>query len=183
MGDSKTNQITGIVDRIVFRNDKNAWTVLEVSSNGQLITAVGTLPPVAVGETVEMTGSFTEHATFGKQFKIEQIERTLPNEASAILRYLSSGVIKGIGQATAQKIVRKFGADTLKIIENEPERLVKVSGISEAKAKSMHDDFVAMHGLREAMMRLASLGLSPEESMKCWKKWGMGAESMINENL
>lgn len=182
MGEPNFEKLNGVVDRVVFRNDDNGWSVLEVSCNGQLETVVGTLPPISVGENVEITGKYTDHATFGKQFKVETLERRLPNDASAILRYLASGTVKGIGPSTATKIVRKFGEETLRIIEKNPERLTEISGISERRAEQIHEDFMAMYGLREAMMRLASFGLSPSESMKCWKQWGLGAEEYIKEN-
>lgn len=182
MSNYEDEKLNGIVERIVFRNEDNGWTVFELYCDGSLETAVGKLPPLSVGEYVSITGKYIDHASFGKQLQIETIERKLPNDSSAILRYLSAGSIKGIGPATAVKIVKKFGEDTLRIIENYPERLAEISGITQNRANQIHDDFMSMFGLRETMMRLASFGLTPEESMKCWKKWGLGAENCIQDN-
>lgn len=182
MDDREWQELSGTVERVVFRNPDNGWTVLEVSSNEQLHTVVGVLPEIAVGEEIFARGNFTEHATFGAQFKAEQCERRLPTDASAILRYLSSGAVKGIGPGRALKIVRKFGDDTLRILQEEPERLSEISGITAATARKMGEAFAEQFGLREAMLVLSEYGLTPTECMRCYKKWGAAATDRIREN-
>lgn len=182
MDEQTLQELSGTVERVVFRNPDNGWTVLEVSDSEKLHTVVGVLPEVAVGEEIRARGNFTEHATFGPQFKAEECERRLPGDASAILRYLSSGAVKGIGPGRALKIVRKFGDDTLRILQEEPERLAEISGITAASARQMGDAFAEQFGLREAMLRLAEYGLTPTECMRCYKKWGAAAVDHIREN-
>ena len=182
MDDREWLELCGTVERVVFRNADNGWTVLEVSSDEQLHTVVGVLPEVSVGEEIRARGTFTEHATFGAQFKAEQCERRLPSDASAILRYLSSGAVKGIGPGRALKIVRKFGDDTLRVLQEEPERLAEISGITVATARQMGDAFAEQFGLREAMLTLAEYGLNPTECMRCYKKWGAAAVDKIKSN-
>ena len=182
MDDRELPELCGTVERVVFRNPDNGWTVLEVSSEEQLHTVVGVLPAVAVGEEIRARGTWIEHATFGVQFKAEQCERRLPSDASAILRYLSSGAVKGIGPGRALKIVRKFGDDSLRVLQEEPERLAEISGITAAAARQMGDAFAEQFGLREAMLVLSEYGLNPTECLKCYKKWGAAAADKIKEN-
>ena len=182
MDEQTRQELSGTVERVVFRNPDNGWTVLEVSDGEQIHTVVGVLPEVAVGEEISARGTFTEHVSFGLQFKAEECERRLPGDAAAILRYLSSGAVKGIGPGRALKIVRKFGDDTLRILQEEPERLAEISGITAASARQMGDAFAEQFGLREAMLRLAEYGLTPTECMKCYKKWGAAAVDRIREN-
>ena len=182
MDEREQLELRGTVERVVFRNPDNGWTVLEVSSEEQLHTVVGVLPEVAVGEQICARGTFTEHATFGAQFRAEQCERRLPTDASAILRYLSSGAVKGIGPGRALKIVRAFGDDTLRVLQEEPERLSEISGITMATARQMGEAFAEQFGLREAMLLLAEFGLTPTECLRCYKKWGAAAVDKIREN-
>lgn len=182
MDDREWQELAGTVERVVFRNPDNGWTVLEVSDGEQLHTVVGVLPEVSVGEELRARGSFTEHATFGVQFKAEQCERRLPTDASAILRYLSSGAVKGIGPGRALKIVRKFGDDTLRVLQEEPLRLAEISGITAATARQMGDAFAEQFGLREAMLVLSEYGLTPTECIRCYKKWGAAAADRLREN-
>ena len=110
-------QLTGMVDHIVFCNDDNGWTVLELDTGDAVVSVVGTFPRVQVGESLRVQGNWTNHPSFGTQFKATACESTLPTDATAILRYLASGAVKGIGPATAARIVDRFGANTLRILE------------------------------------------------------------------
>ena len=135
MKQERLENLEGTVERVVFHNDENGWTVLELAGAEELVTVVGTLPSAAVGERLKLTGRYVEHATFGHQFRADSCERFLPTDSSAILRYLSSGAVRGIGPSTAAKIVKKFGDRALTILKEEPEKLATVSGISPARAR------------------------------------------------
>ena len=175
-------QITGMVDHIVFCNEDNGWTVLELDTKDSIVTVVGTFPQVQVGETLRVQGSWVNHPSFGPQFKATASESTLPTDATAILRYLASGAVKGIGPATAARIVDRFGADALRILEEEPQELAKIKGISLSKAREMGQSFCAQFGLREVVMTFGSYGLSPNEALRCWKKFGPSTLTKIKAN-
>lgn len=166
--------LCGSVDRIVFRNDQNGWTVLDLETETDGIRkVVGELPMVAVGETVKLKGEWVEHPTFGKQFRATMCERYLPTDTTAIYRYLSSGTLKGIGPSLAMKIVQTFGDGALTVIEKEPRRLAQISGISMRKAEEIGESFAAQFGLREVMLTFSKYGLTPSEAVRCFKRWGM----------
>ena len=175
-------QLTGMVDHIVFCNDDNGWTVLELDTGEAVVTVVGTFPRVQVGETLRVQGSWTNHPSFGMQFKATACESTLPTDATAILRYLASGAVKGIGPATAARIVDRFGADTLRILEEEPQELAKIKGISLSKAREIGQSFCSQFGLREVVMTFGSYGLSPNEALRCFKKFGPSTLTKIKAN-
>ncbi len=175
-------QLTGMVDHIVYSNDDNGWTVLELDTGEAVVTVVGTFPQVQVGETLRVQGSWTNHPSFGTQFKATACESTLPTDATAILRYLASGAVKGIGPATAARIVDRFGADTLRILEEEPQELAKIKGISLSKAREMGQSFCSQFGLREVVMTFGSYGLSPNEALRCFKKFGPSTLTKIKAN-
>ncbi len=167
-------ELCGSVDRIVFRNTQNGWTVLDLETEADGIQkVVGELPMVAVGETVRLRGQWVEHATFGKQFRAVACERYLPTDTTAIYRYLSSGTLKGVGPALAMRIVQTFGDGALTVIEKEPRRLAQISGISLKKAEEIGEAFAAQFGLREVMLAFAAYGLTPSEAVRAFKKWGM----------
>ncbi len=175
-------EMSGSVDRIVFRNEQNGYSVIELSVEGALVTAVGTMPYISVGEDVKLLGTFKSHPTFGEQFSVEVCERTMPTSTAAILKYLSSGAIKGIGASTACKLVERFGEKTLEIIEKEPERLTEIKGITKDKAKKISDEFSKIFGIRELMIYLGKYGITPEEAIKVYKAFGQEATERINEN-
>ena len=175
-------QLTGTVDHIVFCNDDNGWTVLELDTGNTIETVVGVLPRVQVGESLRLQGGWTDHPSFGRQFKATACESTLPTDEAAILRYLASGAVKGIGPATAARIVDRFGADSLRILEEEPHELAHVKGITLAKAREMGQNFCAQFGLREVVMTFAGYGLTANEALRCWKKFGPATLTKIKEN-
>ena len=175
-------QLTGTVDHIVFCNDDNGWTVLELDTGDTIETVVGVLPRVQVGESLRLQGAWTEHPSFGRQFKATACESALPTDETAILRYLASGAVKGIGAATAARIVDRFGADALRILEEEPQQLAQIKGITLTKAREMGQNFCAQFGLREVVMTFAGYGLTANEALRCWKKFGPATLSKIKEN-
>lgn len=178
MAEEKT-KLRGIVENVSFRNEINGFTVMELECDGLLCTVVGVLPEIFAGEELIVIGTWQSHAAFGEQLRLESYERYLPAGASAILRYLSSGAVKGVGPATASRIVEMFGDATLEVIEKQPERLAAVKGISKARAEQISEDFTAQMGIRETMLELSRYGITAEEALRVWKKWGVASVDMI----
>lgn len=174
--------ICGTVKRVVFSNMDTGYAVVELQNEGATETAVGNLAELRVGEDVELTGRFTVHATYGQQFKAEGFVRVLPTGAAAILRYLSSGSVKGIGPATAKKIVKLFGDKTFDVMENNPEELTKIKGISLEKAMNIQQIVAGRRSLRELCLRLSKYGMSADESLLAFKVLGESAAEQIEAN-
>ena len=133
--------LSGIIEEIVYRNNDNNYTVAVLDVNGEPITCVGRFPPITEGEMVEVNGEFIKHTKYGEQFAVKSIKVSKPTSLEGIVRYLSSGLIKGVGPITALNIVQKFGKDTLDIIEFNPARLSEVKGISANKAQDIGEAF------------------------------------------
>ena len=182
MEEDQLLEMTGSVEDIVFRNEKNGYTILELNNGQELVTVVGSLPWVSVGEVLHVMGKWTKHPTFGMQFKAEGFERFKPETTDALLKYLSSGAVKGIGPAMAAKIVDAFGENTLKVLEQEPERLTVIKGITKAKALKLSEEFRQSHGVRDAMEALCGYGLTPEEALRVWRVIGPSCVELIREN-
>lgn len=181
--------IEGIVSNIVFHNSENGYTVFtletiynENSDNDDDIACVGTIPGINEGENIKVTGSFVVHPAYGRQLSVLVYEKTIPTTEKGIERYLASGVIKGIGPKIANKIVSKFGADTLDIIENEPEKLTAIRGISRDKAISIGEMFHEQAELRRAMLFLQDYGISPVYSLKIYKRFKENTLTVIQKN-
>lgn len=175
-------EIKGTVERIVFRNEQNGYSVIELNASDELVTAVGIMPCISVGEELKLLGDFKTHASFGEQFSVEVCERSMPTTTAAILKYLSSGVIKGIGPTTATKLVEKFKETTLEIIEKEPERLTEIKGITEDRAKKISEEYSKIFGIRELMIYFGQYGIKPEEAIKAYKIYGQDSIEKIEEN-
>ena len=135
--EKNTEEIHGIIENIVYRNESNDYTVMEISDNGDLVTAVGIIPMAVEGERVVLRGSFVYHKEFGRQFSFDTFEKKLPEDVDGILQYLSSRAVKGIGPVTALKIVNRFGTDSFDVIENHPEWLADIPGITLKKAAAI----------------------------------------------
>ena len=175
-------QIEGIIEGIIYCNEQNGYTVCELRTGRRVVTAVGCMPGLCVGETVLLSGSWVVHQDYGKQLKVETCERRLPKTTDAILKYLSSGVIKGIGEATAKKIVDTFRDETLRILQFEPLRLSKIKGISADKALGIGQAFLEQEQIRQTVMFFQEYGISANIAIKLWKKFGKEAISEINRN-
>ena len=177
-------RIAGFVNECIFENEDTGYKVLEVESDDglQLMTVVGIMPDLQVGEHIEARGRWKEHNTYGEQFEVSTFSRSLPQDKDAMERYLGSGAIKGIGAALAHRIVEKFGDNTFHIIETEPERLAEVKGISSAKACEIGEQFAAQSATREAMVFLQSFGLTPNMSMRIYKEFGLKTVSVLSQN-
>lgn len=174
--------IKGIVDHIIFRNHENGYTVMVVHCSGEELTCVGQLPYIGDGEFIEAQGQYKEHATYGRQFQIYTLELKAPEDTQAIERYLGSGAVKGVGAALAARIVRRFQADTFRIMEEEPERLAEVKGISERKAREISEQVSEKRDMRRAMIFLQQYGISNALSVRIYHKYGNGVYSVIREN-
>lgn len=182
MAESGLLELTGTVEHVVYHNDKNQYTVLEMSAGDDLVTVVGAFPFVSEGEELQVYGSWSSHPSFGDQFKAETFQRARPATTAAMLKYLSSGAVKGVGPATARRIVDVFGAQALNVIENEPERLTQIKGITAEKAKDINAELKRVYGIRELMAFLGAYGVRPEETVLVWKEFGAGAVSCIQED-
>ena len=181
-GKAEYEVIKGVIENVVYRNESNDYTVLEISDeSGVLITAVGIIPMAHEGENVVLTGHWSFHKEFGKQFSFESFEKTLPAEVDGILQYLSSATVKGVGPVTALKIVNRFGVDSFDVIENHPEWLTDISGITMKKAAIISDSFREQTGIRGVMMFCQNY-VGAKEVTRVYKKLGVGAVGIIKEN-
>ncbi|MDD6728647.1 MAG: ATP-dependent RecD-like DNA helicase [Eubacteriales bacterium] len=174
--------LTGTIESITYRNDSNGYGVVEVATGDEYVTVVGVLGNIVVGEEVVFQGEWTMHQTFGRQFKAVRLQRTLPADAAGMLRFLSGGIVKGVREATASKIVEKFGSDTFNVIENEPERLAEIKGINKSRAKQISRDFKMQFAARDVMNGLADLGLSQQEAFSAYNLYKSNALDIIKEN-
>ncbi len=180
--DQDSLKIEGIIETVIYRNENNGYTVLDIDTGGELITAVGELGDVEAGEVLLMEGQYVTHVKFGVQFKVEYFERKLPNTSVNICKYLSSGAIKGIGPALAKKIVDVFGEQTLEIMEKEPRRLLEIKGISPKKCDSIAEEVKKIFNLRHLMIYLSKFGLKASIAMRAYQQWGHQAIEMIKVN-
>ena len=175
-------ELSGSVERVVYHNDKNQYTVLELAAGDGLVTVVGSFPFVSEGEELRVYGAWDVHPSFGEQFKATAFARARPASTAAMLKYLSSGAVKGIGPATARRIIQTFGAKALEVIENEPERLAQIKGITKEKALEISQELQRVYGIRELMAFLGAYGVRPEDAVLVWKEYGQGSISCIQED-
>ncbi len=175
-------QIEGIVEDIIYCNNQNWYTVCEIRSGRRLITIVGYMPGLAVAENIIVRGTWIHHQDYGKQLKVESFERSLPTTLDSLLKYLSSGAIKGIGAITAKKIIEKFGDDTLRVLQFEPMLLSEIKGISTDKALRIGQSFMEQEQIRQTIMFLQEYGVSTTYAVKVWKKFGSDSIDEIKRN-
>lgn len=176
--------VTGYIDHIIFRNEENGYTVMVVknSENEEELTCVGSFPAVSQGTTIQASGIYTHHPVYGKQFQISSFVEKIPEDTYAMERYLGSGAIKGIGAALAARIVRRFGEDTIRIVEEEPERLAEVKGISEKKAREIAVQVTEKTEMRKAMIFLQKYGISLNLGAKIYQKYKDSLYTVLQEN-
>lgn len=174
--------ISGIVENIIYRNSENGYTVLNLFSRGKNITVSGKFPILGKGETLELEGEFKVVARYGEQFVAENVKIDKPTDKVAIAKYLSCGLISGVGEVTANNIVAKFGEDTLKIIENEPLRLAEVRGVSPKKATEIHNTYSDIKKMQEAVMFLQKYDISINTAVKIYNKYKSGTEELLLQN-
>lgn len=174
--------VTGYVEKIKYRNDENGYSILTVSSEGEEYILVGTFPYIGEGDMVEASGTMVNHPIYGEQMQVEAYELKAPEDTVSMERYLGSGAIKGVGAALAARIIRRFKADTFRVIEEEPERLSEVKGISEKMAMAISEQMGEKKELRQAMMFLQEYGISMNLALKIYHEYGPGLYGIIKEN-
>ena len=175
-------RIRGYIEHIIYRNNDNGYTVLNLIVEGEEITCVGNFRTADQGETIEASGNYVAHPVYGEQFKVEEYSIVEPDDVVSIERYLGSGAIKGVGEALAKRIVKRFGSDTFRIIEEEPERLAEVKGISERKAKEIALQVYEKRDARDAMSFLQKYGISNTLAIRIYEAYGMNLYGIMKEN-
>lgn len=182
MENVELEKLTGTVEDVSFYNESTGFCVAEINTGEEGVTVVGAVGELGIGSAVECEGRWDFHPSFGRQFRAETVKQTLPADAGGILRYLSSGIIRGIREATATKIVEAFGANTFDVIENEPERLAAIKGITKKRAREISKDFKSQFAARETMIGLTSLGLTQNEAVKTYGLFKGEALDIIKAN-
>ena len=182
MENNELLMLCGTVQSVIYRNEENGYSVISLTSKGAAATAVGMMTSVNIGDELRLIGNWKVHSSYGKQFAFDCYEQSLPSNKESIMRYLSSGAVKGIGSTTAKKIVLRFGDSSLDVIRNEPEKLCEIKGISKEKALEMSADINSAIGMRELMTELGGYDISVQESVKIWKNYGSEAVDKIKEN-
>jgi len=179
-----SNQLRGIVERITYYNEENGYSVIRLNAPGQsgLTTVVGNLPEVQPGESLRLEGMWTTHPQYGRQFKAEQCQQVLPATAEGIKRYLGSGLIKGIGPVTARRIVQRFGEDTLRVLDEEPERLREALGVGPKRAASLTKAWEEQKHIREVMLFLQGHGVTTNLAVKIYKTYGDESLQVVQED-
>lgn len=174
--------INGTVQAVVFQNPENGYTVLRLKTDGRIVTAVGCIPGVSAGEGLTLSGTWSSHPAYGDQFKAEMAERSMPSEADNIYEYLASGVIKGIGARTAALIVQEFGSKALEVIEETPEELTRIKGITPRRAEEIGQQFLRQAGMRRLMDFLVKYGVKPFAAARLYRMYGEEAKQAVMNN-
>lgn len=175
-------EIKGQIEDIIYSNESNSYTVCTIILEKEIITAVGYLPFINIGDIIVAQGNFVKHATYGEQFKIDTFEKTMPNTTQEIEKYLGSGIIKGIGPATSKKIVSRFGEDTIYVLQYEPSKLSQIKGITESKANEISNEFNNVWELWKIVMFLQQYGIGTTNANRVYKELGIGTIEKIKEN-
>ena len=174
--------VTGYVDHIIYQNKENGYAVVALVTEGEELVCVGSFHTIETGETLELEGNFVEHPLYGMQLKVEQAQRVQPDDETSMVRYLGSGAIKGVGESLAARIVKKFGRDSFRVIEEEPERLAEIKGISERKAREIAEQMLEKKDVREAYVFLQKYGISNTLAVKIFNRYGMELYGIMKEN-
>ena len=174
--------LKGYIEHFIFKNDENGYGVINLSTANEDITCTGTFKGVDVGDTVVLTGDYVSHPVYGEQFKVSGLEVSVPDDIASMQRYLGSGAIRGIGEKLAARIIKEFGEDTFRIIEEEPERLEEVKGISASKARDIGSQMAEKREMRDVMIFLQQYGISDNLSVKIYNTYGSRIYSVIKEN-
>lgn len=180
--DPQLEELCGVVEDVTYRREDTGFTVMDIFADDEYVTVVGVLPELSEGESVRLRGTWGYHATFGKQFKAQLCERSMPSSSADLLRYLSSGAVRGIGPATAKKIIERFGENSFDVLENHPERLADIKGISLKKAKDISKIFNEQFAVRQIMISLERFGMTTHECLEAYKLYGANAVDMIKAN-
>ncbi|WP_455544331.1 SF1B family DNA helicase RecD2 [Intestinibacter sp.] len=175
-------KLEGMISDIVFKNEQNGYTIAYLANEDEEVTIVGCMPTLSVGESIEVEGKWVTHKTYGSQFEVTSFMPVTPSSLEGIYAYLSSGMIHGIGEKMASRIIKKFGVDTLDVIQNTPERLKEVEGIGAKKIKQITESYEENRELRNIIMQLSPYGITPNYCLKIYKKYKDKAISVINKN-
>ena len=175
-------KLEGMVSDIVFKNEENGYTIAYLANENDEITIVGCMPTLSVGESIEVEGKWVNHKTYGSQFEVNSFMPITPSSLEGIYVYLSSGMIHGIGEKMAKRIVDKFGVDTLDIIQNTPERLTEVEGIGMKKVKQIQESYEENREMRNIIIQLSPYGITPNYCLRIYKKYKEKAIDIINKN-
>ena len=176
------NSLKGIVDKITYRNSDNGYTVFKIKADKEFVSCVGLVPLLNEGDIVSLEGNYSNHAVYGEQFNVTSLEIEPPKTKLQVLKYLSSGAIRGIGPATALKIVERFKDDTLNIIENNPLELTVIKGISEDKARMIGEEYKKQYGIKDIMLELSSYNITPIEASNIFGTFGVNSIEIIKDN-
>lgn len=174
--------VEGTVADIVYRNEENGYTVLDLDCEGNLVVCVGNIPLIQPGEYVRFYGGYTTHRTYGEQFKVVSMESKMPESDESIVLFLSGGLIKGVGEIIARRIVEQFHADSFSVIENNPRRLAQIKGISPKMADKIHEQYMGLQTIRGVILSLQNMGLSIKEAMAAYEVYGQSASYLIEKN-
>ena len=175
-------EIEGEIESIIYQNETNSYTVADFGMEEEIVTIVGYLPFIHEGDTLRLYGKYVEHKDYGRQFKVDTFEKLMPKTLGALQRYLASGSIKGVGEATSKRIVDKFGEDTIHVLKFEPDRLAQIKGISEKKAHEISESFVENFEMWQIVGFLEKFGLGAEHAKKVYKQFGTHAVEEIEAN-
>ena len=182
MAEKKLESIKGTVEEITFYNQDNGYTVMEISCGNEAVTVVGNFSQLAVGSQIEASGEWTVNPSYGRQFKADSLTETLPQDAAGILRYLSSGIIKGVGRATAEKIVNAFGSESFDVIEKDVDRLSSIKGISKPAARKIQRSFIEKFASRQTIEDLKQKGLTHKEAFDAYNFFHENAVEVFDDN-
>ena len=174
--------VEGVVEDIIYKNPENGYCVLRLETQEGDLVAVGTLPLVSEGETLELEGDYTEHKTYGRQFAVTSFRSRMPADETAVLRYLSSGIVKGVREKTAKTLVSVFGPDTLDILENEPECVCTVKCISRQRAETISQSLKETVGVKTILLYFQQFGITPSVAFRIFKQWGLRSYDIIKNN-
>ena len=176
------DQLSGVVEEVIFANSDTGFAVIDLDAQGTLVSAVGEMPGISQGEEVTLRGRFTQHPVYGEQFKVELCTRTLPSTAKAIEKYLASGVIKGIGPKLARQLVEHFGDDTLLVMDQQPQRLLEIKGISQQKLDGFLEQFRQVFGVQSLLLLLTPYGVNSAQAVSLFKAYGEMAVTLLKKN-
>ena len=179
---AETLHIEGSVEHVLFRNESNGYLVLELNASGTLVTVTGEIGEADEGEILSLWGNYTVHPRYGEQFQAEACEHKLPSSSADIERYLSSGVIKGIGKTLASRIVKAFGDKTLEIIEHEPHRLMEVKGMSKAKCREITEEAKHIFALKSTISYFENYGIKTRYAIRAFRLWGTACQDTVEKN-
>jgi exodeoxyribonuclease V alpha subunit len=175
-------KVKGYIEHFVYRNAENGYAVVNLITDGEELTCTGNFGSADIGDNLELEGEYTTHAIYGEQFKVTNYKITIPDDVTSMQRYLASGAIKGIGEALAAKIIKKFGEDTFRIIEDEPERLAEIKGISQRKAIDISIQMSEKREMRDAIIFLQQYGISNNLAVKIFEQYGTRIYAILKEN-